>query len=87
MLLRIGAPMVAIGVTALRLVWWWPSGEALAVVWLLAAVAWLVGRVGQWINDGIRRRSHPSRDIGRHSGPRSGDRHGGRPTARRDYPR
>jgi hypothetical protein len=55
MLLRICAPMVAIGATLIRLGWGWPSGDALARVWLVAAVAWLVGRVGQWADDAIRR--------------------------------
>jgi hypothetical protein len=87
MVLRICAPIVAIGATLTRLAWGWPSGGALARVWLLAAVAWLAGLVGQRVDDAIRRRSHPLRDIDRSGGPRSGDRPGGRPTARRDYPR
>jgi hypothetical protein len=55
MLLRICAPIVAIGATLIRLAWGWPSGQALARVLLLSAVAWLVGRVGQWVDDAIRR--------------------------------
>lgn len=56
MLLRIAAPAAAIGATLLRLATDWPSGHALARIWILAAVAWLVGRVGQWVDNRMRRR-------------------------------
>ena len=87
MLTRLAAPWVVIGAVAAWIAWGWPSGHGLDAVVGLAALAWLVGRIGQWIDDDFRRRSGPLRDTGRPGGPRSDDRPGGRPIARGDYPR
>jgi hypothetical protein len=59
MLLRLGALAVGLGVGLLVLIGVWVPGVDGFVVLLLAAVAWFVGRVGQWIDDGIRRRYSP----------------------------
>ncbi len=57
MWLRIAAPLTVSATLLMRLALDWPSGRALAVITLLGAVGWLVGRVGQWIDDELRRRA------------------------------